>query len=479
MPRQAVKRFSRQVISRSGTMSGNVVTKGGSPYLYLDFTRAGIRTEISTKLLDNDANRERAITVLAATLAQIEAGEFQFAWTFPYASRRLLELHSRLENAPFMVDSERMTFADYVGRSGGAKGSWRARIVAKYPRLSRRVDYNSAIDSRLLPFFGGLTFHQITGVKVEEFILSLVHLKGSKQGQTLSGSRIRNLLTVLDVILASARSEHHLDIPDPIEYIRQAQKKRRQIIPPRKKHPPQVFRFQTWQKLVAAMPAFFRPIAELFLLTGMIASEVAGLRKADIDDHYIRVRNKVAREEKEDLKNDFRIRDIPITAALRRVLNILMDRSDCKYVVTMPDGGRYSHTRFYGVWCSAFNDTGVSYFRPYAMRHTFAAWAMSLGLDINKLEHLMGHGSKQMLFEIYGKYVQGLEDDKNSILGFMGTDFLQREPQGKPGSYQSERAGLEQHLPEQEKDYPFRGVTFAQFSNSFRHPGSDFSPRWQ
>lgn len=49
---------------------------------------------------------------------------------------------------------------------------------------------------------------------------------------------------------------------------------------------------------------------------------------------------------------------------------------------------------------------------------------MTIGLDINKLEALMGHGSKEMLFNRYGKYVQGLEKDKAAIIRYFGKDFL-------------------------------------------------------
>lgn len=49
---------------------------------------------------------------------------------------------------------------------------------------------------------------------------------------------------------------------------------------------------------------------------------------------------------------------------------------------------------------------------------------MTIGLDINKLEALMGHGSKEMIYTRYGKYVQGLERDKASIIDYFGEDFL-------------------------------------------------------
>ena len=36
----------------------------------------------------------------------------------------------------------------------------------------------------------------------------------------------------------------------------------------------------------------------------------------------------------------------------------------------------------------------------------------------------MGHGSKEMIYEVYGNYVEGLETDAGKILGYFGKDFL-------------------------------------------------------
>jgi integrase len=35
----------------------------------------------------------------------------------------------------------------------------------------------------------------------------------------------------------------------------------------------------------------------------------------------------------------------------------------------------------------------------------------------------MGHASKQMIFEVYGRYVEGLEKDRLAILRNFGRDF--------------------------------------------------------
>ena len=36
----------------------------------------------------------------------------------------------------------------------------------------------------------------------------------------------------------------------------------------------------------------------------------------------------------------------------------------------------------------------------------------------------MGHSSKLMVFETYGKYVEDLEDDEEDIIRYFGIDFL-------------------------------------------------------
>lgn len=36
----------------------------------------------------------------------------------------------------------------------------------------------------------------------------------------------------------------------------------------------------------------------------------------------------------------------------------------------------------------------------------------------------MGHASKQMIYEVYGNYVEGLEDDAEAILEYYGEDFI-------------------------------------------------------
>jgi len=434
-------RLCINVVSKSGATSGRVTTKPGSCRLYLDFYRKGCRTEISTGFEDSDENRDEATENLRTILDEIEFGTFSFADAFPGASKKLIAMHEQFDNRILLPHPEALTFSDYVNKGPGNGGGWRQRIMENYD-VSKKSDYKRALDYRLLPYFGAMKFIQINGVTVEAFILSQKWWSTKKIGQKLSASRIRNILTVLDTILLSARTEYYWGIADPFDYIRNEEKKKKSIIPKRSTSPSRVFRFAAWECLLSAMPAFYRPIAELFVLTGLIGSEMAGLRKEDIEDGYINICNKrVSNRESGTLKTPYRLRRIPITKALRRVLDILIDRSDSNYVVMMDNGTTYCHNKFKdNIWEPSFAKSGISYIRPYSARHTFAAWAMTLGTDLNKLERLMGHNTKRMLYETYGKYVEGLEEDYGLILKYFGEDFLCKG--SKPSSFRTNRPSV-------------------------------------
>ena len=77
------------------------------------------------------------------------------------------------------------------------------------------------------------------------------------------------------------------------------------------------------------------------ILTGMISSEIGGLRKEDIEGDYININNSyVLGEDKKNLKTTFRRRKIFVTGAIRERLDTVLKRSDSPYVFTMEDGKR-------------------------------------------------------------------------------------------------------------------------------------------
>jgi len=74
-------------------------------------------------------------------------------------------------------------------------------------------------------------------------------------------------------------------------------------------------------------------------------------------------------------------------------------------------------------WTTAMAAAGMAYRKPYVLRHSFAAWSLTIGIDMNRLVALMGHASKEMVFEVYGEYVEDLETDAGLILNYFGKDY--------------------------------------------------------
>jgi integrase len=163
------------------------------------------------------------------------------------------------------------------------------------------------------------------------------------------------------------------------------------------------------------------------ILTGMIHSEMAGLLKSDIRPDYIMVQHTIVRGVAHDTpKTLYRIRKIPITQAIRQRLDILMERSTGERVVTTKSGTMFRPSTFSkDVWIKAAKASGITDKVPYSMRHSFAAWALTLRIDPNRLVRLMGHGTKQKIYEVYGDYIEGLEDDLWKILEYFGKDFVE------------------------------------------------------
>jgi len=399
-------------VKKSTEKKSGISRKPGSNKLYVDFRYHGVRIVKSTGLDDTLENEEKAQVWVDRQKEKIANGTFVFAEAFPGASTKEKAFHAKLEGWDYKLEPQDALFVDYIE-------GWQKRFLANCKSASKRRDFDQVITYWLLPHFGDKTFFQITGVAIKEFIQKLVWQAGKKKGQSLSASRIRNILIPLRAIWDDACEEHRWELSDPFAYVKKH-------LPKRSKKHPEVFRFDEWIKVIENIDPFYRPVAEAMIMTGMIGSEIAGLRKEDIQEDHIIVQNSIVRKyEKSDLKNEYRKRSLLLTDALRKRLNSTLGSSDGIYVFTMKSGRNFDIDSFRkNPWASAFKKAGITYKVPYAMRHSFAAWALTLRMDPNKLVKLMGHSSKKMIYDVYGNYVDGLEEDAGKILEYFGKDFI-------------------------------------------------------
>jgi len=391
---------------------GTVIRKPGSKKLYVLFYYFGRRVERTTGIDDSPANRRKARTWLDRQMERIKSGKFVFAEAFPSATEEEKAWFAKREGWEYQPEAKDVLFGDYVRQ-------WTLKVWGNIPEGTKKDDWKSAINYWLLPYFGEKTFYQISGPELKNFIATLKWKSGAKRGELLSKKRVKNILIPFRAIWNDACEEFRWTLPDPF-------RNTRKHLPDTEEKEREVFRFDDWQHLLQHMDPWYVPIAEFMILTGTISSEIAGLRKSDIRENHILIQNTIVRNvEKQKGKTKYRTRKIPITMAIRKLLEVCLNRSTGDYVFTKPTGERFHAANFCNnIWRKSFIKAKMPYKVPYCMRHSFAAWSLTLRIDMLRLVALMGHRDKKMVFEVYGNYVEGLEQDAEKILNYFGRDFI-------------------------------------------------------
>lgn len=408
---------------------GTIINKPGSKRLYLLFYYYGRRVEKTSGMPDTEQNRLKLRTWLDRQQEKIAAGTFKFAEAFPDASEAEKAWFAQREGWDFTAEPRDILIGPYLQ-------VWQTSVVEKFASSSKKQDYKSCITSRLMPYWEDKTFHQMTAVEMMRFLETMKWGEGGNAGKLLSKKRVKTVLTVLGKVWRHALAEFRWNLPDPFIGCKDALEEwgacdetavgdatadddeEEQLV--------EVFSFAEWQRIYANLPEWYRPIALFMLLTGTIGSEVAGLRWDAIDDKYIHIKRVIVRKVvKKKTKTLYRRRKIRITRAIAAILAEVKAVSvNSDYVFTKPTGAHFHPGNFRNnVWAKALVKAGVAYRRPYVMRHTFAAYCLLLGMESLKVVSLMGHGTKKMVYEVYGAYVEGMEDDKEGIRELFGADF--------------------------------------------------------
>lgn len=390
---------------------GRIKRRKDSKKLYVDFYYLGHRITKSTGLDDTPVNERKVQDFRRRMSQKIEDGLFKFAEAFPGASEEEKAFFTELEGREYRPEPHQVLFGEYVKE-------WMKEVYPSFGSPTKRRDYKEAIERRILPAFKHCTFHQITGMAVFKFTESLTWKKGINKGKPLSTARKSNILIPFRGIYNDACDHYRWVIKSPFDNLRKR-------LPKTEKKEHTVIRFTEWQSFLDNLDEYYRPIAELMILTGMIPSELGGLRKEDIEGDFINLRSSyVLGEDKKAMKTAFRKRQIFITQAIRQRLEVLLKRTGSPYLAIMTDGRRFNSSGFCKVWKKAVAQAGIPPMTSYSARHSFAAWSLIIGINPLRLVKLMGHASKQMVYEVYGNYVDGLEEDAESIMEYFGSDFV-------------------------------------------------------
>jgi len=389
-----------------------ILNKHGSKKLYVLFKHRGARLEKSTGVDDTQANRRKLRAWLDRKQRMLDDGSIGLADVFNGIVEKV--------NTTVGAEPEQNNPSPQDIKIGDYIKHWRQDVMPSFDSEIKRFDYNVILRCWVTPYFAEKTFYDVTRLEIQKFI-GIFRLKiGPNKGKTLSRSRASNILTVLRTIFNDAADEYHWDVPDPFRNIKRYMPKK---TPQRR----EIFRIDEWSLLLGHIDPWHRPMVDFMMLTGMIQSEIAGLMRTDIRSDHIMVQHSIVRDVLSDtLKTVYRVRKLPITDRMRNVLNEVLARTDSNFVFAGPNGKPFRREPFLkAVWAKAVAAAGIDYRPPYSIRHSFAAWSLTAGVDPMRLVRLMGHGSKQMVYEVYGHYVDGLETDYWDMVTYFGRDYVE------------------------------------------------------
>jgi integrase len=181
------------------------------------------------------------------------------------------------------------------------------------------------------------------------------------------------------------------------------------------------------QQILATVERRWRPFFVTAVFTGMRASELRGLRWADIDFD----RNVVHVRQRADKwgaigapKSAAGEREIPMSPMVVNALKewrLACPQQEAQLVLVFPNGDGHveSHANIIARGFAPLQRTsfGSVKYGLHSLRHFFASWAIEQGFSPKRLQALLGHSSIQMTFDVYGHLFPSLEDDHAKFAG--------------------------------------------------------------
>jgi integrase len=144
----------------------------------------------------------------------------------------------------------------------------------------------------------------------------------------------------------------------------------------------------------------FRPLPLFVALTGLRPEEWLALERGDVDrgagvvhvrrvltDGELRLYGKQSRS----------LRAVPLPARAAQALEEIPPRIDTRLLFPGARGGHLNlHSRRAEEWTPAVKAAGLEHRAPYALRHTFATFAIAAGVSLFELARFMGTSVEQI-----------------------------------------------------------------------------------
>lgn len=313
-------------------------------------------------------------------------------------------------------------------------------------KRTAQVSADGILRRYIRPMLGHVRLGELIPIVVQQWVADLLEGRRPDSRRKLAPKTIRNAHGLLHKVLGEACAQRMIRW-NPCE---------RTGLPGRVHHEMKFLAGPEADRIVAALPEYWRPLILLILATGLRWGEAVGLRVRDVDvlEGWLRVRK--ATYELADTAEI--IDEEPKTAASRRTVTFTKDiaqmliplvanKGDDDRVFTALRGGVVRQRRFYEVWQKARIEAGLEGLRIHDLRHTHAAWLISAKVPLTAVQRRLGHQSIAVTSDLYGHLLPEVHEEilavverVMSVIDFRGLIGGIGEDQGR--STVSSGAGL-------------------------------------
>jgi integrase len=173
-------------------------------------------------------------------------------------------------------------------------------------------------------------------------------------------------------------------------------------------------------RLIDATPEYYKALVALWPLIGLRRGEIFGLRRSDVEEGVIHVRQQYSRCKFCKPKTPTSVRDVPLTIEARKWLDVQLEKgipnkNDLLFASTFGnpvDANYFSRN----VFRPALKEAGLPEIRLHDLRHTYATWCFHSGMNPRVIQAWMGHATLKVTVDTYSHLLPHSEADSLALL---------------------------------------------------------------
>lgn len=138
----------------------------------------------------------------------------------------------------------------------------------------------------------------------------------------------------------------------------------------------------------------YMSVVLILIYSGVRISELLDLKKTDIhlDDRWFYVG---------ESKTESGVREVPIAEKIVPFIEYWMNKNDCEYLLSTPDGEHFTYRNYYDSYWKPLMESLHVQHRPHDTRHTCVSFLTEAGIDARVIKKIVGHKGQGVTETVY------------------------------------------------------------------------------